>query len=101
MIMESRSGLAGGTKPVSNRWGQPEDTPRIKWLTVPRCSGFTASSSTGGGCRNAAHGRPSYFACNSISLLIALIMAFAAVLALACVLQQTLVRFIDFSESAS
>ena len=41
------------------------------------------------------------FPCNSISLFIALIMAFAAVLALACVLQQTLERFIDFNESAS
>jgi hypothetical protein len=89
--------VAGGT----NRWGQPEDTPRIKWLTVRRCSGFTASSSTDGGCRNAAHGRPSYFACNSISLLIALMIAFAAVSDLACVLQQILERPRYFSESAS
>jgi hypothetical protein len=95
--IELRSGLRGGT----NRWGQPEDTPRIKWLTVRRCSGFTASSSTDGGCRNAAHGRPSYFACNSISLLIALMIAFAAVSDLACVLQQILERPRYFSESAS
>ena len=50
---------------------------------------------------SAAQRHLSYFACNSISLFIALIMAFAAVLALACVLQQTLERFNDFNESVS
>jgi hypothetical protein len=44
--------IGGGHKTRFESVRQLEDTSSTTWLTAPRCSALSASSSTGDGCRN-------------------------------------------------